>query len=250
MNRARCILVLALLGAFGLSGCYPDQAEDDLAGLRLPLGELGLELTEEALSNWITWLDVPLGAPFDMGVQGNDFSMGLSLVSQDGLGEFTGKEISYDEELDELLVSLNITECSRCWFEVLIFWRDQLADPPVVHTFVGDNSDTPFDVIGVAGPWGTEVDVWIERVGEVRVHPGTGTPQNGARVAARDLLENVRLPAVTLLPGQDPVAVLGDLPYGRDLAIEYDPLGDDRFYSILDTVHLDSGQRSASITLP
>jgi hypothetical protein len=250
MNRVRYILALTLVGALGLTGCYPEQEQDELAGLRLPLSELGLELSEQALSNWITWLGDPVGAPFDMGLEGNDFSMGLSLVSSDGLVGFSGGQIIYDGELDELLVSLLISECNQCWFDVVIFWRDVQVDPPVVLTFVGDNSDTPFDVIGASGPWGAEVDVWIERVGEVRVHPGVGTPQNGARVAARDLLENVRLPAINLLPGQDPAAVLADLPFGRDLAIEYDPIGDDRFYSIVDTVQLNSGQRSASITLP
>ena len=254
MKFRQTIPLIALATAVILSGCYPDESveEPGLTGLRLPLHELGIHVTEDALTNWLGWLgDDDLTAPFDMGQPGNDFALGLRLYSfyLDGEIGFQGKTVTLFQDSEELWVDMLISDCQECWFEVVIFWRDYNGGSPVIRTFTGDNGVTRFNVPPDVD---TTLDVWLEQVGEVHCNAGARATPAGSRVAARDVREHIRLPAVEVQPDASPVAVLPDLPFGRLLAIELDPIGDGRFYSTLDEITLptEAGGSVVSVDLP
>lgn len=250
---------LAVVGALSFAaGCYPDESADsehELKGLVLALGDAGVRLTEPAFESWLGWLEgEPLLAPFDLGQPGNEFALGLrlhSLVLLDEQVSFLGRTIQLVEgPPQELVLDLAISDCPQCYFEVVVFWRERDSLPPVIHTYVGDNAAAPFDVPSAAGADGTTIELAETGKGRVEILAGTRPPEAGARLAALDLGENVRFPAVVPQVGAVPLASLDQLPVGRELAIEYDPIGDDRFYSSLGTVLLEQAGQVERLNLP
>lgn len=236
------------------AGCYPDEsgAGDyaELRGLVLPLADWGMELSGGTLDPWLSWLEEEEPEPFDLGDPDHDFALGLTLNSSDPEAWFLGQTISLVRDPAEaLIIGLEVSNCANCTFSVVIYYYDQRFDPPALRTFSGTSE--PFTVASGDLQQPVVLDAREHETGRVDLLPGSTPPEAGARAAALDPSEMVRLPAVSVAAGAGgPVAVLADLPFERELAIQYDPFGDDRFYSTLETVTLDEQNSVQSVSLP
>ncbi len=236
------------------AGCYPDESSaghyDELRGLVLPLADLGLELSGGTLDPWLSWLDEEEPEPFDLGDPDQNFALGLTLNSDGQEAWFLGQTVSLVRDPDEaLIIGLEVSDCSDCSFDVVIYYYDQRFDPPELRTFSGTSERFTVDGGDLQQP--VVLDAHEHETGRVNLLPGSTPLEPGARAAALDPGQMVRLPAVSIEAGAGgPVAVLQDLPFDRELAIQYDPFGDDRFYSTLETVVLDEQNPERSVSLP
>lgn len=237
------------------AGCYPDESSpgqyEELRGLVLPLADFGLELSAGTLDPWLSWLNGEQPEPFDLGDPDHNFALGLRLNADDNPEAwFLGQTISLVRDPQEaLLIELEVSNCDECTFSVVIYYYDQRFDPPELRTFSGTSEAFTVDGGDLQQP--VVLDASEHETGRVELLPGSTPPEPGARAAALDPSEMVRLPAVSVAAGAGgPVAVLADLPFERELAIQYDPFGDDRFYSTLETVTLDEQNSVQSVSLP
>ncbi len=238
MRALKYSLVVALIGLVA-GGCYPDESQDEaleLDGMSLPLSEVGISVEPIALQSWLTWAqDGFEGEPFDMGTPGNDFAFYLRLFDADRVPvSFQGRSISLADQdgQEHLLVDLEVDPCVDCRFDLALFWRDIDAQGQPVRVFYGQSDLFTAQHEGDL-PDGLGATLTERATGRVRVVAGDGdvADLDGAWVAARDPVANVRLPHTVVRADDNVPAILTGVPLERDMTIELDPLADGRFYA-------------------
>lgn len=253
MKTCSLLALTAVLAA----GCYPDEKTANqgllgLTGLSLPLSEVGVKVEPTTLQRWLTWAqDGFEGEPFDMGTAGNDFAFYLRLFDSNRTPiSFQGQSISLvDQEGQEhLVVDLEVNPCTDCRFDLALFWRDIEAQGQPVRVFYG-NSDTFTALVQGDLPDGLDATLTERAVGRVRVVEGEGdvADLDGAWVAVRDHVANVRLPHTQIRADDNVPAILTGVPLDRDLTVELDPLADGRFYAPFAAIWLTEPEGEVSL---
>ena len=217
------LLSMALLA---LCACYP-ESEDRNLRLTLPLGDMGLAVQEQALYDWIDWLDFHDGwtseESFEMDKDVKSFYLKLSLseVPPGPMRKvtFLGGNVNYSSEEDLLTLDLepqNIESTANCQIDMTIFWWN--LDGRLV-TFKGSS---PEFILQNGLETGVDMDAYEQETGSVLVrYTGPNLP-TGAVAAVRDGELNVRFPSESFESSADgQVALIKGLPVGRDLFVEF-----------------------------
>jgi len=149
--RRYLVVMLALVLLAAAPGCFPADVGD--AGnleVRLPLGSLGVVVDDgdiDAYSRYVQMKQELSEMTFDLGREGQNFYLGLSLTCQGGepasLGG-SGQWLSFDSNTDELTLSLLVGDCLEGVFSTAIYWRD--PDSGAIELFTGTSD--PYDLPG------------------------------------------------------------------------------------------------------
>jgi hypothetical protein len=220
---SKLIVLVVALSLFPMA-CFPGGEDLSNISFQLSLADLGLAGEQQAVRNWLDWLDA--GDPslaYDLEGQGQSFFMDLSLTGTATSTElgFLGESVLLENSV--LTAQLQVSDCQDCRFNAVIFWVEDLATRKV-STFTGESEE--FSVINQTPTKDTvEMGVWLEYTGSIRCTAVTSV-QRGQEVtlAALDVEALVIFPSVTETATDTGVTVvLPDIPLSREMNILYRP---------------------------
>jgi len=219
--RSTAIFLLLVLALVPLA-CFPGEDNLSSVSFQLSLTEMGLADEQQAVENWLDWLDNgDLSLAYDLDTPGQSFFMNLSLTgiaTTSDLG-FLGESISLENSV--LTAQLRVSDCQDCHFSAVIFWiEDEMTRQ--VSTFTGE-SET-FSVVNQTPDKSiVNMNVWLEYTGSIKCVATTpGHQDQRVSLAALDVDAFVIFPAVTGTATANGVEiVLPDIPLDREFNVLY-----------------------------
>ncbi len=212
MIGKRHAIILGLLVCLGAPGCFPASDDGSNLTMRLALGDLGISPDGEDINAWTGYLGrKEQGLTFELGLDKQDFFLGLHLSCQDGdvsiEGLDTFAQLIKGENGDDLQMSLNVQTCTQGVFQLAIFWGENGA----VSTFTGTSD--PCDLPTTEE---IELNAYQHPVGHVSCAYDTSGLQGQITFSAVDSQENVRFTRTSEAATDGEVSfTLDDIPVGR-----------------------------------
>jgi hypothetical protein len=204
--------------------CFPDEDDLKTVSFQLSLQDLGLVDEQQAVRNWLDWLDDgDFSMAYDLEGQGRSFFMDLQLTGTATSSElgFVGESVSLENSV--LTAQLQVSDCDECHFSAVVFWVDDVATGKV-STFTGKSEE--FSVSNQIPTKDTvNMEVWLEYTGSLRCTANTSAHRDqSVTLAALDVEAFVIFPSVTETATDTGVQIsLPDIPLGREMNVLYKP---------------------------
>jgi hypothetical protein len=216
MIGKRHAIILGLVACLAATGCFPGSDEGSNLTMRLALGGLGISPDGGDINAWTGYLgrlEQGLEGVFELGLDNQDFFLGLHLTCQEanvsiqGLGTFA--QLVSGDNGDVLQMSLNVQTCTQGVFQLAIFWDED----GVVSTFTGTSDPRE---LPPADQQAVDLDAYQHPVGKVSCSYDTSGKQGQLTFSAVDSQENVRFTRKNMsATGGEVGFTLDNVPVGR-----------------------------------
>jgi hypothetical protein len=252
MNRSRRIvpILLLALSAIQTAGCYPGEA-GTAASLHMSLAALEINATD--VRGWLDWLDDGQpGAqrpPFGLSVDGNFFLV-LNIVKDNAAAAVPlgGGTVTYQPETSDLLVVLQVDDCTDCRIDSTMFW---IRADQSTKTYTGIS--TPFSVAGglLASDRPPEINAVTASTGTLHCVASASMGVGSAiTLAALDQAEQVRFRPVSGTVTENGLQIdLPDIPILRSFMVQRQT-ADGTAYTDVEQVTLQGTGEARTVNLP